>query len=292
VVFIVFIMMFISGNPAQLLLPPDASREDILEFSRQMGFDRPLWEQFFSFAGNLLHGDFGRSWRFQEPALPLVLERFPATIELAVAAMAASLVIAIPLGVISAVKRNTAVDGAAMVFALLGQSTPAFWLGIMLILVFAVDLGLVPTSGREQWTSLILPAVTLGLTLAGRNARLVRSSMLEVLHEDYIRTARAKGLPEWRVVTLHGLRNALLPVMTVLGLELGHLLGGAVVVETVFAWPGIGLLAVQGVLGRDYPVVQAIIILAALVFVLINLLIDLLYTWLDPRISLQRHELD
>ena len=191
VVFIVFIMMFISGNPAQLLLPPDASREDILEFSRQMGFDRPLWEQFLGFAGNLLQGDFGRSWRFQEPALPLVLERFPATIELAAAALVSSLVIAIPLGVISAVKRNTAVDGAAMVFALLGQSTPAFWLGIMLILVFAVNLGLVPTSGREQWNSLILPAVTLGLTLAGRNARLVRSSMLEVLHEDYIRTTHA-----------------------------------------------------------------------------------------------------
>jgi peptide/nickel transport system permease protein len=158
----------------------------------------------------------------------------------------------------------------------------------MLILVFAVQFGLLPTSGREHWSSLILPAATLGLTLAGRNARLVRSSMLEVLGEDYIRTARAKGAPEWRVVTLHGLRNALLPVMTVVGLELGHLLGGAVVVETVFAWPGVGLLAVQSVLGRDYPVVQAIIILSALIFVVTNLLIDLIYTWLDPRISLQR----
>ncbi len=288
VVLIVFMMMFLSGNPALLLLPPDASREDILEFSRQMGFDRPLWEQFFSFAGNLLQGDFGRSWRFQAPVLPLVLERLPATIELAVASLALSLAIAVPIGVISAVKRNTFVDGAAMVFALIGQSTPAFWLGIMLILVFAVQLGLVPTSGREQWNSLILPAVTLGLSLAGRNARLVRSSVLEVLNEDYIRTARAKGLPEWRVVTMHGLRNALLPVVTVVGLELGHLLGGAVVVETVFAWPGIGLLAVQGVLGRDYPIVQAVIIVSALIFVITNLLIDLLYTWLDPRVSLQR----
>src|SRR5262245_36348743 len=288
VVFIVFIMMFLSGNPALLLLPPDASREDILEFSRQMGFDRPLWEQFFSFAGNLVQGDFGRSWRFQAPVLPLVLERLPATIELALASLALALVIAVPIGVISAVKRNTFIDGATMVFALIGQSTPAFWLGIMLILVFAVQLGLVPTSGREEWNSIILPAVTLGLTLAGRTARLVRSSVLEVLNEDYIRTARAKGLPEWRVVTMHGLRNALLPVVTVVGLELGHLLGGAVVVETVFAWPGIGLLAVQGVLGRDYPVVQAVIIISALIFVITNLLIDLLYTWLDPRISLQR----
>jgi ABC-type dipeptide/oligopeptide/nickel transport system permease component len=287
VVFIVFIMMFLSGDPALLLLPPDASREDIVEFRRQMGFDRPLWEQFFSFAGNLLQGDFGRSWRFQAPALPLVLERLPATIELAVAALVCSLLIAVPLGVVSAVRRNTIFDGVAMVFALIGQSTPAFWLGIMLILVFAVQFGMFPTSGREGLDSLVLPAVTLGLTLAGRNARLVRSSMLEVLNEDYVRTARAKGLSEGRVIGKHALKNALLPVLTVVGLELGHLLGGAVVVETVFAWPGIGLLAVQSVLGRDYPVVQAIIIISALVFVLTNLLIDLLYTWLDPRISYQ-----
>jgi ABC-type dipeptide/oligopeptide/nickel transport system permease component len=287
VVFIVFMLMFLSGNPALLLLPPDASREDILAFSHQMGFDRPLWEQFLRFAGNLLLGDFGRSWRFQAPVLPLVLERLPATIELALASLTLSLAIAVPLGVISAVKRNTLIDGLSMVLALIGQSTPAFWLGIMLILVFAVDLGLLPTSGREDWSSIILPAVTLGLTLAGRNARLVRSSVLEVLGEDYIRTARAKGLPEWRVVTMHGLRNALLPVVTVVGLELGHLLGGAVVVETVFAWPGIGLLAVQAVLGRDYPIVQAVIIVSALIFVITNLLIDLLYTYLDPRISLQ-----
>ncbi len=288
VVFIVFLMMFLSGNPALLLLPPDASREDVLTFSHQMGFDRPMWEQFFSFAGNLLHGDFGRSWRFQEPALPLVLQRFPATIELALAALVFSLAIAIPVGVLSAVRRNTIFDGTAMVFAMLGQSTPAFWLGIMLILIFAVHYGLFPTSGREGFNSLVLPALTLGLTLAGRNARLVRSSMLEVLNEDYIKTARAKGLKEWLVINKHALKNALLPVVTVIGLELGHLLGGAVVVETVFAWPGIGLLAVQAVLGRDYPVVQAVIVISALVFVLTNLLIDLLYIWLDPRISYQR----
>jgi ABC-type dipeptide/oligopeptide/nickel transport system permease component len=288
VVFIVFIMMFLSGNPALLLLPPDASREDLLQFSHQMGFDRPMWEQFFSFVGNLLHGDFGRSWRFQSPALPLVLERFPATVELALAALGLSLIVAIPIGVISSVKRNTIFDGASMVFALLGQSTPSFWLGIMLILVFAVHFGVLPTSGRTGLASLVLPAATLGLTLAGRTARLVRSSMLEVLNEDYIKTARAKGLTEWRVIGKHALKNALLPVVTVLGLELGHLLGGAVITETVFAWPGIGLLAVQAVAGRDYPVVQAVIIIAALVFVITNLLIDLLYTWLDPRIAYRR----
>jgi peptide/nickel transport system permease protein len=287
-VFIVFIMMSLSGNPAQLFLPPDASREDILEFSRQMGFDRPLWEQFAGYATSLLQGDFGRSWRFQEPALPLVLGHVPATIELAVTSLLFSLAIAVPVGVISAVRRNTALDGVAMVFALLGQSTPAFWLGIMLILIYSVDLHLLPTSGRESWDSIVLPAVTLGLTLAGRNARLVRSSMLEVLNEDYIRTARAKGLPEARVINKHALKNALLPVVTVVGLELGHLLGGAVIVEAVFEWPGVGLLAVQSVLGRDYPIVQAVIIMSALIFVLTNLCIDLVYTWLDPRISYQR----
>jgi ABC-type dipeptide/oligopeptide/nickel transport system permease component len=244
-----------------------------------------MWEQFASFAGNLLRGDFGTSWRFQQPALPLVLARLPATALLAVAALTLSLVIGIPIGIISAVRRNTMFDSATMVFALLGQSTPAFWLGIVLILVFSVQFGWLPTSGGPGLKYLVLPAVTLGLALAGRNARLVRSSMLEVLNEDYVRTARAKGLPEWRVITRHALRNAMLPVLTVIGLELGHLLGGAVIVETVFTWPGIGLLAIRAVGSRDYPLVQAVIIISALIFVLTNLIIDLIYMWLDPRIS-------
>ena len=288
VVLIVFLLMFLSGDPALLLLPPDASREDINLFRTQMGFDRPLWVQFLDFAGGLLQGDFGRSWRFQAPALPLVLEKLPATFELAFAALACSLLIAVPVGVFSAVRRNTRFDSVAMVFALLGQSTPTFWLGIMFILIFSVTLGWLPTSGRQGIEHLILPAATLGLALAGRNARLIRSSMLEVLNDEYIRTARAKGLPPWRVINIHALKNAMLPVVTVVGLELGHLLGGAVIVETVFAWPGIGLLAVQAVAGRDYPVVQAVIIISALIFVLANLLIDLLYMWLDPRITLAR----
>jgi ABC-type dipeptide/oligopeptide/nickel transport system permease component len=285
VVLIVFLLMFLSGDPALLMLPPDATREDILAFRHQMGFDRPMWEQFASFAGNLLRGDFGTSWRFQQPALPLVLARLPATALLAVAALTLSLVIGIPIGIISAVRRNTMFDSATMVFALLGQSTPAFWLGIVLILVFSVQFGWLPTSGGPGLKYLVLPAVTLGLALAGRNARLVRSSMLEVLNEDYVRTARAKGLPEWRVITRHALRNAMLPVLTVIGLELGHLLGGAVIVETVFTWPGIGLLAIRAVGSRDYPLVQAVIIISALIFVLTNLIIDLIYMWLDPRIS-------
>ena len=208
--------------------------------------------------------------------------------ELALAALALSLTIAIPIGVLSAIRRNSKTDSVAMVFALLGQSVPGFWLGLMLILVFSVQLGWLPTSGRAGPQYLILPAVSLGLALAGRNARLVRSCMLEVLNEDYIRTARAKGLPEWRVINKHALKNALLPIVTVVGLELGFLLGGTVVIETVFSWPGVGLLAVQAISGRDYPVAQAVILISSVFFVLINLAVDLLYTWLDPRISFAR----
>ena len=288
VVLIVFLLMFLSGDPALLLMPPDASREDIEAFRRQMGFDQPLWHQLQQFAGRIALGDFGRSWRFQEPALPVVLERLPVTMELAFSALALSLIIAVPIGIISALKRDTKIDGFAMVAAMLGQSVPGFWLGLMLILVFSVQLGWLPTSGRQGPQYLILPAVSLGLALAGRNARLVRSCMLEVLNEDYIRTARAKGLREWRVINKHALKNALLPIVTVVGLELGFLLGGTVVIETVFSWPGVGLLAVQAISGRDYPVAQAVILISSVVFVLINLAVDLLYMWLDPRISYAR----
>jgi peptide/nickel transport system permease protein len=288
VVLIVFLMMFLAGDPAQLLMAPDSSPADIAIFRHQMGFDLPLWDQFLHFAGRIALGDFGQSWRFEEPALPLVLDRLPTTAELAFAALALSLVIAVPIGVLSAVHRDSHIDTLSMVGALLGQSVPGFWLGLMLILLFAVNLGWLPTSGNDGPKYLILPALSLGLALAGRNARLVRSCMLEVLNEDYIRTARAKGLPEWRIVNKHALKNALLPIVTVTGIELGHLLGGPVIIETVFAWPGIGLLAVQAISGRDYPVVQAIILISATIFVLINLLVDLLYHRLDPRISLGR----
>jgi peptide/nickel transport system permease protein len=288
VVLLVFSLVFMSGNPAALLLPPDATHEEIAAFSKAMGFDQPFWWQFLRFAGHLLTGDFGRSWRFQEPALPLVLSRLPATLELALAATVLSLVIALPVGVISAVRKDTRLDGVSMVAALLGQSVPGFWLGLMLILIFAVELRWLPTSGRQGLQYLVLPALSLGVALAGRNARLVRSCMLEVLNEDYIRTARAKGLPEWRVILKHALKNALLPIITVMGLEFGGLLGGTIITETVFAWPGIGLLAVQAISGRDYPVVQAVVIVGSLSFVLINLGVDLLYTKLDPRISIAR----
>lgn len=285
VAFVAFLLLHLSGDPAVLLLPPDATRAQVAQFRTEMGFDLPFHEQFWQFLARLLSGDLGYSWRFQQPVLPLVLERIPATVLLAVTALALSLVIAIPIGVISAVKRDTPLDGATMVLALLGQSMPGFWIGIMLIFLFSVQLGWLPTSGWTQASSIILPAVTLGLGLVGRNARLVRSSMLEVLGEDYVRAARAKGLSEWRVINRHALKNALLPVVTVVGLELGILLGGTVVVETVFAWPGIGMLSVQAVTGRDYPIVQAVILLSAVMFTLTNLAVDLLYTRIDPRIG-------
>lgn len=285
VAFIAFLLLHLSGDPAVLLLPPDATRAEVIAFRQEMGFDRPFLEQYVQFMQRLLVGDLGYSWRYQQPVLPLVIERIPATLYLAVTALAISLVIAIPIGVISAVKRDTAIDSAAMVLALLGQSIPGFWIGIMLIFLFSVQLGWLPTSGWNSADSIILPAVTLGLALVGRNARLIRSSMLEVLGEDYVKAARAKGLSEWRVINRHALKNALLPVITVIGLELGILLGGTVVVETVFAWPGIGMLSVQAVTGRDYPIVQAVILLSAVLFTLTNLAVDLLYTRVDPRIG-------
>lgn len=288
VVLVVFSLMFLSGDPAVLQLPIDASPEDLAAYRRQMGLDQPFIVQFTTFVGNLLQGDFGNSWRYQRPALDVVLERLPATVELAVLSLLISLVIAIPVGVLSAVYRNGKIDTVAMIAALLGQSTPTFWLGTMFILLFAVNLGWLPTSGRGGFEHIILPALSLGVFLAGRNARLVRSAMLEVLNDDYVRTARAKGAPELRVINVHALKNALLPVVTMVGLELGSLLGGAVIIESVFSWPGIGLLSVQAVGGRDYPVVQAVIIVAAIIFVVTNLVIDLVYMWLDPRISYER----
>ena len=286
VLLIVFLLMFMSGDPALLLMPPDASREDIEEFRRQMGFDQPLWHQFIQFAGRIALGDFGRSWRFQEPALPLVLERLPITMELAISALLLSLVIAIPIGIISAIKRDTKVDGFAMVAAMLGQSVPGFWLGLMLILIFSVQLGWLPTSGRQGPQYLILPAVSLGLALAGRNARLVRSCMLEVLNEDYIRTARAKGVKERTVLFKHTMRAVFAPIITLAGLDFAGLIGGAIITETIFNLPGLGRLTLRSTFEFDLPVVLATTILAAAVVIIMNLIIDMLYAVLDPRVRI------
>jgi len=282
--FVVFFILHLTGDPALVLLPPDATAEDIREFREAMGFNDPFLVQYGRFLAGALRGDFGRSVRHDEPAFDLVAERMPATLELAGAALLIALALAIPAGIVSAVRRNTALDYVSTVVALLGQSMPTFWLGIMLILVFSVRLNLLPSSGRGTLEHLILPAITLGLFTTARITRLTRSGMLEVLNQDYIRTARAKGVGGPPVVWKHALKNAAIPIVTIVGIELGTLLGGSVITETIFAWPGVGRLSVQAIYNRDYPVVQAAVFLLSTTFVLVNLVVDMLYTYLDPRI--------
>jgi peptide/nickel transport system permease protein len=285
--FVVFAILHLTGDPALVLLPPDASPEDVRRFREVMGFNDPFFVQYGRFLKGALQGDFGQSVRHGEPAFGLVVERMPATFELAGAALALALCLAIPAGIVSAVRRNTALDYLATVVALFGQSLPTFWLGIMLILLFSVQFHLLPSSGRGTLEHLILPAVTLGLFTTARITRLTRSGMLEVLNQDYIRTARAKGVSDSPVVWKHALKNAAIPIVTIVGIELGTLLGGSVITETIFAWPGVGRLSVQAIANRDYPVVQAAVFLLASTFVLVNLMVDVVYTYLDPRIRLR-----
>jgi ABC-type dipeptide/oligopeptide/nickel transport system permease component len=281
---VVFWVIRLSGDPVLLMLPADASQQDIERLRQSLGFDQPVHVQLWRFMERVATGDFGKSLRFQEPALPLVLDRLPNTVLLALTALSISTLVAIPLGVLSAVRRNSSWDYAAMFVALLGQSMPIFWTGIMLITVFSVALDLFPSSGSGTFRHLVLPAVALGFFSTGRVTRLVRGGMLEVLGQDYVRTARAKGLAERGVVYRHALRNCLLPVITIVGLELGSTLGGAVVTEMVFAWPGVGRLIVSAIFARDYPLVQAAVFVVAAMFVLVNLAVDLLYAVVDPRV--------
>jgi ABC-type dipeptide/oligopeptide/nickel transport system permease component len=300
---IVFIILHLTGDPAVLLLPPDATKEDIENFRKLMGFNDPLfvrwppwryvnppWRfladtQYGRFLTGAIVGSFGTSFRHQQPALGLVLERMPATIQLTLAAMGLAICVAVPVGIISAVRRNSPADHAGMAVALLGQSMPVYWLGIMLIMLFAVRWNLLPAFGKGTLRHLILPALTLGAFSMARIARLTRSGMLEVLGQEYVRTARAKGLSELRVIVKHALKNAAIPVITVISLDLGTLLGGAVITETIFAWPGVGRLAVQAIANRDYPVVQAAVFTLASIIVIINFLVDVLYTYVDPRVA-------
>jgi ABC-type dipeptide/oligopeptide/nickel transport system permease component len=285
--FVVFGILFLTGDPALVLLPPDASAEDVEKFRQSMGFNDPFFVQYGRFLVGALRGDFGQSIRHGEPAFDLVMERMPATFELSGAALAIALCLAIPAGIVSAVRRNTVIDYFSTVVALLGQSMPTFWLGIMLILLFSVQLNLLPSSGRGGWQHMLLPAITLGLFTTARITRLTRSGMLEVLSQDYIRTARAKGVANPPVVWKHALKNAAIPIVTIVGIELGTLLGGSVITETIFAWPGVGRLSVQAIYNRDYPVVQAAVFTLSATFVLVNLIVDMLYTYLDPRIRLR-----
>jgi peptide/nickel transport system permease protein len=284
--FIAFAVIFLAGDPANAMVGEDWTREQIADFRHEMGFDQPWYVQYWRYLSRAVRGDLGVSLRQRQPNLQLILERMPATLELAVAAMFLSIVVALPAGVVSATRRNTWLDNIASLGAILGQSMPAFWLGIMLILFFGVGLRWTPVAGRGSLEHLVLPAITLSAYPIARNARMMRSSVLEVLGQAYVTTARAKGLHEIVVLTRHAVRNALIPVVTLIGLEFGALLGGAVITETIFAWPGVGRLTVQAIYGRDIPLVQAAVVVLAAVFVVVNLIVDLLYVVLDPRIRL------
>lgn len=283
---IVFLILHLSGDPVLLLVPQGATQEDITRLRHDMGLDRPLVVQYGIFLGNAVRGDFGHSFLQRQPALDLVFDRVPATLLLSLVALFLSVTVGVTAGVVSAWKRNSWWDRIAMVLALIGQATPSFWIGIMAILIFAVWLKWLPPSGYGSPQQLILPAVTLGVLSMATTARVTRSSMLEILGQDYIRVARAKGLEEQKVLLRHAMRNAGIPVVTLVALELGVMLSGAVIVETIFAWPGIGRLAVESILAHDFPVVQAIVFLSSVIYILLNLLTDLLYTMIDPRIRL------
>lgn len=282
---IIFIITHMIGDPTALLLDPTSRKEDFEALRGQLGLDQPFYVQYFVFLKNAVRGDFGESLRAHEPAMRLVLQYFPATAELTAAAMIFMIMIGIPVGIISAAKPYSLGDRIGKLFALAGQAAPNFWLGIMSILVFGVKMKWLPISGRGGLDHLILPAITLGFFGMAAVMRLTRSAMLDVLDKDYIRTARIKGMPERKVVLKHAFKNALIPVVTYVGILLASLLGGAVITETIFSWPGLGRLAIQSISTNDFPVVQSVVFLASVIFVSINLLVDVLYCWIDPRIS-------
>ena len=288
VVTAVFFLVRLTGDPSAFLVDQSATREEIAHTRHLLGLDRPLYEQYAAFLVAAPRGDFGTSIRDRRPAMALVLEHlWPATVELALAAALLSTVLAVPLGIISATHKDQAADHVSRLASLVLQSMPGFWLGLLLILLFAVELrGLLPAYGSGTWRHLILPAVALAAAPLAQNARLVRAGMLEVLQEDYVRTARAKGVPERRILYRHAFKNAAIPFITVTGLSLGFMLSGAIIIETVFAWPGLGRLIVQAVPGRDFPVIQAGVFVFALIFVALNLAVDLLYAAVDPRVRL------
>jgi peptide/nickel transport system permease protein len=279
----VFFLVRLGGDPVLLFLPMDIQAKDVEEFRQRLGFNDPLLVQYGRFVSRALRGDFGESLRYKQDALGLVVERLPATLSLAGAGLLLTACIAIPAGVISAVRRGSVLDYLSMTGAVLGQAVPGFWLGLMLIYLFSVRLGWLPTGGMGGVASFLMPTVVLASFYASRMARLTRSSVLETLREEYVLTARAKGLAELAVVGKHALKNSAIPIVTLAGLETGQLLGGAVITETIFAWPGVGRLTVQALLNRDFPVVLAAVFLVSVTYTSINLLVDLLYGWLDPR---------
>ncbi len=286
VTLVTFAILHASGDPVALMMP-EAPESDRTVLRQAMGFNEPLAVQFVKFLANTARGDFGRSFFHRAPAMSLVLERMPTTLLLTVLAMLISVLVAVPAGVYSAVRRGSLVDHAVTLVVFLGQSMPVFWTGIMLILLFAVQWRVLPVSGWDSWAALVLPAVTLGTFSAPLFLRIVRSSMLEVINLDYVRTARAKGVSEWFVICRHALVNAALPLVTVIGIQFGLLLGGAIVTETVFAVPGVGRLIVGAIRQLDFPIVQAGVFLFAMIVVVVNFVVDLLYVYLNPQVRVR-----
>jgi ABC-type dipeptide/oligopeptide/nickel transport system permease component len=275
---------FVPGDPAQAMLGEAAAPEDVADLRHRLGLDRPLYVQYIAFIGGALTGDLGTSLRTNQPVVSAIVQRMPATFELAFASMVLALTVAIPLGITAAVWAGSGVDHAATTLALLGISVPNFWLGPLLAIVFSIDLGWFPVSGRGTLAHLVLPAITLGAPLAALLARITRASVIEELHELYVLASRARGVSRFRAIVVHAFRNSLIPIVTVLGLQFGSLLTGAVITETIFAWPGVGRLLVQSIGFRDYPLVQGCILLIAVTYVSMNLLIDVAYGFIDPRI--------
>ncbi|TAK85400.1 MAG: ABC transporter permease [Betaproteobacteria bacterium] len=284
---VVFLLGRLSGDPLSLILPPEATEQDFAAAREQLGLDQPLWKQYSIFAARALRGDLGDSITARRPVFPLVMERLPSSLALAGATILLTLLFAVPLGVISAVRKGSYIDFGARLVALLGQSVPSFWLGLILLQFFAVQWRLLPFGDSNGIGYYVLPSITLAAFIAAGIMRLVRSSMLDAMDSDYVKFARSKGVPEWKVIWLHALRNALLPVMTLAGLYLGILVTGAVVIEEVFIWPGMGRLAYQSVVTRDYPVVQGVVLVTAAVVLAANFIVDLLYGYADPRIRAQ-----
>jgi ABC-type dipeptide/oligopeptide/nickel transport system permease component len=281
---ITFFLLHLTGDPVVMMLPYDAGKEEMEHFRVAMGFDKPLYIQYWRFIKGAVQGDFGRSLYMEQSAFLLVWERLPATLLLTVTGMAVALAVSVPLGILSAVKRYSLIDNLCTMFAISGQAMPIFWLGIMLIIVFAVQLRWLPASGYGTWKHLVLPAITLGMFQAPITMRLVRSGMLDVLNQDYVRTARAKGLSAGSVLLKHAFKNACIPVITIVGLQFGQLLGGAIVTETVFAWPGVATKTVDAIRNQDFPVVQSGVFLLAIFIVSVNLLVDVIVGIIDPRI--------
>jgi peptide/nickel transport system permease protein len=287
VTLVFFFLHMIPGDPVEVMLGETAQQADKERLREELGLNLPLYVQYGRFIAGTVQGDLGGSYFYRRPVVQVIAERIPATVELALAAFLVAGLIAIPLGIVAALREGTTVDNASVLFSLLGVSVPNFWLGPLLIILFSIKLGWFPVSGRGGLASLVLPAITLGTALAAILSRMTRASLLERLGEDYLTVARAKGLPEWKVILKHALRNALIPIITVMGLQIGALLSGAIITENVFSWPGIGTLLINAIESRDYPLIQGCVLFITLSYVLVNLLIDLFYGWADPRIRLR-----